>query len=216
MKRKADDPTPVVKKQKPIERCKNCGSDDFVFQYKEGDKVCTACGVVADERMISEEAEYRLFSDDSSSLSKVRAGPATSIYLLSDHSTGQSRLAAEERQFLYDGWKNIDQVVNRLFPDSQPAVVRSRAKELFQKAFLHQLGQKQGHNEFKKGEDDKNVVRQRFSKRKTIVVAALYHAFRENNIELPETLDQLNRALEGDDVSMNSVSRCLEELGVAT
>jgi transcription initiation factor TFIIIB Brf1 subunit/transcription initiation factor TFIIB len=30
-----------------------------VLQYREGDKVCERCGLIADERMISEEAEYR-------------------------------------------------------------------------------------------------------------------------------------------------------------
>ena len=51
-----------------------------------------------------------------------------------------------------------------------------------QQAFLFQLGQKQGKNEFKKGDDDQNQLRQRFSKRKTIVVAALYHALHENKV----------------------------------
>mmetsp|Transcript_20174 Transcript_20174/g.27826 ORF Transcript_20174/g.27826 Transcript_20174/m.27826 type:complete len:211 (-) Transcript_20174:130-762(-) len=195
-------------------KCDNCGaSDGFVYNYREGDQVCKRCGKVVDERMISEEAEYRLFNDDSSSQSKIRAGPATSTFMLTDLSTSHSRLETEERKFLYDGWRNIDAAINTMFPDSQPAAVRSRAKELYQKAFLFQHEQKTGGKDFKTNEDDQNQLRQRFSKRKAYVVTSLWVALKENRVRLPKTLVQLNRALEGAVVSPDSIKNCLSELG---
>ena len=192
-----------------------CGkSDSFVYDYRGGDQVCVSCGAVKNERMICEEAEYRLFNDDSSSQNKVRAGPATSTFMMDDQSTSHNRLDTDERKFLYDGWRNIDQVINRMFPDSQPAVVRSRAKELYQKAFLYQRDQKRGDKEFKKDEEDNNQLRQRYSKRKTYVVTSLYVALKENEIDLRDILAQLNSALEGAEVSMDSIKTCLTELGL--
>ena len=195
-------------------KCDNCGSlDGFVCNYREGDQVCIRCGKVVDERMISEEAEYRVFNDDPTSQAKIRAGPATSTFMLNDLSTTHSRLGLDERKFLYDGWRNIDQAISRMFPDSHPAVVRSRAKELYQKAFMYQLEQKQGEKKFRIDEEDQNQLRQRYSKRKAYVVTSLWVALKENRINLPKILIQLNHALEGVQVSIDSIKVCLQELG---
>jgi transcription initiation factor TFIIIB Brf1 subunit/transcription initiation factor TFIIB len=43
---------------------------------RTGDCICTECGTVQKERLISTDAEYRVFSEDSSSYNKIRVGAA--------------------------------------------------------------------------------------------------------------------------------------------
>jgi len=74
---------------------------------------------------------------------------------------------------------------------------------------LFQTDQKLGKKEFDGGQ-----ARQHYAKRKTLVVASLYVALLENNINIKKPLLQLNRAIEGKDASELSVKRCLKELGL--
>jgi len=169
------------------------------------------CGLVNAERMVSEEAEYRLFSEsDSSSRSKIRVGQAVSKFSLNDISTWHSKLAPDDREFLYVGRRNIDQIMNRLFKDSQPAAVRARAKELFQQAYLLQLEQKEG----KRGFTNKSTRRQKFARRKPFVVSCVWVALIENGFGSLFTVAEISRHVEGADVSSHSLKKCLRELNV--
>eukprot|EP01101_Sappina_pedata_P007822 TRINITY_DN4202_c1_g1_i1.p1 TRINITY_DN4202_c1_g1~~TRINITY_DN4202_c1_g1_i1.p1 ORF type:complete len:212 (+),score=85.53 TRINITY_DN4202_c1_g1_i1:30-638(+) len=186
-----------VKKGAPL--C--CLNQHLIEDHKSGDVVCEGCGKVSAERIISEEAEYRIFSDDSSSAEKVRVGAAYNPYL--EHRlTTSSHWEREEKEFLWDGFKNIDETLERIFSsDMKPQAVQGRAKDLFQKAFRLQVSQK---------ESKKRV---RFAKRKQYVVASIFRALEENNIST-FTLDDLNDQLEGIQVSKESLKRCLKELKV--
>jgi hypothetical protein len=50
--------------------------DKLVADPRNGDTVCTSCGAVVADRAISDEADWRVFTDDSDSQSKVRVGAA--------------------------------------------------------------------------------------------------------------------------------------------
>eukprot|EP00958_Prasinococcus_capsulatus_P024467 scaffold3826_cov407-Prasinococcus_capsulatus_cf.AAC.12 len=47
-----------------MERCMNCGGEDFVEDHSAGDLICTSCGAVAQSRMIDESSEWRTFNSD--------------------------------------------------------------------------------------------------------------------------------------------------------
>jgi len=172
----------------------------MVEDHSSGDVICSKCGLVQVERSISTEAEYRLFSDDSGSASKVRVGASYNPFF--EHKlTSNSKWERDEKEFLWDGFKNIEELLERLLQDTKNTSVQCRAKELFQKAFKLQLEQKAGKK------------RQRFAKRKQYVVACLFWAFQEHGIHT-WSFDDFNRLLDGIHVSRNSLKKCLKELGL--
>lgn len=65
--------------------CKEHG-DTNLIDNGEGDLVCTECGVVVEDRMICEDAEWRNFNDDSitEKWSKSRTGGAENLFLSDD------------------------------------------------------------------------------------------------------------------------------------
>lgn len=46
------------------------------LDHKSGDLICSNCGTIAQERLVQQDAEYRLFSEDSASYNKIRVGAA--------------------------------------------------------------------------------------------------------------------------------------------
>ena len=64
-----------------VMKCQRCGEDDFVEDERSGDTICRECGVVFQEKRMSEEAEYRLFRDDTSSHKRQRVGPSYNPYI---------------------------------------------------------------------------------------------------------------------------------------
>ncbi|CAJ1950548.1 unnamed protein product [Cylindrotheca closterium] len=45
------------------ERCRNCASTNLLTDWKQGDRVCTDCGVVAEERLRDDRPEWKDFND---------------------------------------------------------------------------------------------------------------------------------------------------------
>jgi len=45
------------------DRCRNCNSATIFTDWKQGDRVCTSCGVVAEERMMDDRPEWKDFND---------------------------------------------------------------------------------------------------------------------------------------------------------
>lgn len=45
------------------QRCRDCVSRDLRVHYSDGDVVCHGCGLVAEERLLDERAEWRSFAD---------------------------------------------------------------------------------------------------------------------------------------------------------
>lgn len=44
--------------------CRGCGGSSFIDDNHTGDRVCTSCGQVQLQNMLSEEPEWRLFKED--------------------------------------------------------------------------------------------------------------------------------------------------------
>eukprot|EP01120_Amphizonella_sp_Union-15-10_P017135 TRINITY_DN9433_c0_g1_i2.p1 TRINITY_DN9433_c0_g1~~TRINITY_DN9433_c0_g1_i2.p1 ORF type:complete len:102 (-),score=16.93 TRINITY_DN9433_c0_g1_i2:9-314(-) len=88
--------------------------------------------------------------------------------------------------------------------------VENQAKALYLQAFKLQLAQKEGRARMNKV----NEKRQRYARRKQFVVAALWWALKKNSIK-KWSIDDISGQLEGHDVSVFSVKKCLSELNVA-
>lgn len=193
--------------------CPSCNEyASLVEDHKAGDQICGNCGAIAQERLISQDAEWRVFSEDPNSYNKARAGPAYNP--LAEYSlTEKTRLERDEKEFLWDGLRNIEDIFYRLSNgDSSNAPAQQRAKELFQQAFRMQVEQKQGTVPMKRTGDKKSSKnRQKFSRRKQFVISALYQALKECGIETWDIQD-LSDQLDGINVSKYSVRNCLKDL----
>jgi len=208
--------------------CQNCNTDSpLVEDHKNGDLICSTCGSIAQERLIGTDAEYRVFSEDSSSYSKIHY--SGSYNPLMEYSlTEKSKLERDEKEFLWDGLKNIDEILYRLYHgDGVNKQVAERAKELFQKAFKIQVEQKKGNISMKRsGNKDKLKNRQKFSRRKQFVVASLFQALEEYWKTLESgssykkgqlkkwSIEDLSSQMDGIQVSKYSVDNCLTDLNL--
>jgi len=204
--------------------CSMCNQySELVEDHKAGDQICFNCGAVATERLIDQDAEYRVFSEDSASYGKIRVGAAYNP--LKEYSlTEKSKLERDEKEFLWDGLKNIEEIFYRLSQgDSSNAPAQHRAKELFEKSFHLQVEQKKGAVPMKRSGDKKSKKnRQKFSRRKQFVVSAVYQALKECGIiqedgkksekEGDKWIQDLSAQLDGIEVSKYSVKNCLKDL----
>ncbi|WIA10879.1 hypothetical protein OEZ85_011045 [Tetradesmus obliquus] len=60
----------------PESPCPECGQADTIIDAAQGDAVCRACGLVRASHLVSDEAEFRCFSDDFGQVQdKSRLGP---------------------------------------------------------------------------------------------------------------------------------------------
>jgi len=159
---------------------------------------------VGEERLISEEAEWRDFGDEPGE-SKSRVGEAHNPLLIVDLTT-RSQLTRDEREFLWEGFRNIKRLLDLIYVDERvPPSLLFRAKKLFQDAFLKQQEQMRGEH----GLHRNGKVRRRFSKRKQFVITFTLQALKEER-QRGWDLDKLN-ALMGWHVSSASIKKCLKE-----
>jgi len=177
----------------------------LIADSHSGSIICSSCGTVNEERVISQEAEYRVFADDSASQKKVHY---TAYNPFMEYSlTESSNLERDDKKFLWEGFKNIEEIIYRLTNgDSTNKPVQERAKELYQKAFYEQVRQKKGEIAMSKTKNQ----RKKHSKRKQLVVSFVLKALEENGIK-KWTLDEISSQLDGIKVSQNSVKTCLSE-----
>jgi len=188
---------------KPRILSNNLGTDS-----KRGEVFCKDCGRVVSSRIISDEAEYRIFAEDSSSKSRSRVGSAYSLDLGPRLSTRSSKYDKDDLEFLYLGLRDIETVMFYLLDGcGRNLPVESRAKSLFNKAFMIQLEQKEGKRTFSK----KKNVRERFARRKQFVVAVVYYSLMKTGIT-KWSIKDISDQLEGRDVNKKSVKKCLSEL----
>eukprot|EP01102_Stenamoeba_stenopodia_P004915 TRINITY_DN1541_c0_g1_i1.p1 TRINITY_DN1541_c0_g1~~TRINITY_DN1541_c0_g1_i1.p1 ORF type:complete len:264 (-),score=61.08 TRINITY_DN1541_c0_g1_i1:101-892(-) len=215
--------------------CTECGGMNFDHDNSAGDLICLNCGLIQQEHMISEDAEWREFDDDTPEESKARVGFAYNPQIDVDLATKNNRMR-DEKEFLQQGFRDIDTLLQKVFPERINQSVRTRSQLLFQKAFYLQRGEMKF---------DENAVRQttatanrrRFSKRKQFVVAFVLQALkehfkhfnlREDNKEnttkvggkrapkktkqaKPYTLEQLNELM-GWKVSKTSLKKVLKDI----
>jgi hypothetical protein len=84
----------------------------FFLDRKTGDLVCQMCGHVSMERVISEEAEYRVFSEGNSK-NRIHYGAAHYNWLPFRTNT-TSRSDRDSHEFLWNGFRNIEEVLMKL------------------------------------------------------------------------------------------------------
>ncbi|KAJ1612726.1 transcription initiation factor TFIIB Sua7p [Cryptosporidium canis] len=78
--------------------CKRCGMGNSIVVYdsKSGSEICTRCGVVVEDRVISEEQEWRSFSNDGNDgNSKSRIGSVNDVWL--DDGTDSQLLVGDKK-----------------------------------------------------------------------------------------------------------------------
>ena len=172
--------TSMVSKNQENERqppCDECGGTEFDHDSKSGDLICYSCGVVQQERMISDEQEWREFDDDTPEESQARVGFAYNQNIDVDLSTRNNRMR-DEKEFLQQGFRDIETLLQKIFPERVNQAARFRSQQLYQTAFYRQRAEM---------EFDENNVRQtasatsrrRYSKRKQFVIAFVYQALKE-------------------------------------
>ncbi len=156
--------------------CNNCGKkNSWVEKWSTGDRVCSSCGMVGEERMISfEQTEYRIFEDDDDS--KVRVGPSFSIF---EHVNMCDKVDTDEKEFYNKGLLMLKDFFRDHFTDGRRAQIEIRAKEIFDYAFRKQKNQKEGDLTFLNKDKEKSK-RQKYSRKKTYLVAAIWIAFMES------------------------------------
>jgi hypothetical protein len=85
----------------------------------------------------------------------------------------------DEKEFLWNAQQNINTVLSKLFMGEIPQKIKTRAVELFQSNFRVQTDQKKGVLPMDKFKEK----RQRYSRRKQLVVSCVHKALQENSIE---------------------------------
>lgn len=70
--------------------CRKHGDTKLTEDHTTGDIICTVCGIVVEERMLTDEAEWRCFGDDTQGekWSKSRAGDAENPFLSANFNLG--------------------------------------------------------------------------------------------------------------------------------
>lgn len=67
---------PPTLEQHNIEQCEECGSDNIIENWREGNEVCRECGLVVQERFLDMGSEWRTYADDlEQGKDKSRVGP---------------------------------------------------------------------------------------------------------------------------------------------
>jgi hypothetical protein len=158
------------------------------------------------ERVISEEAEYRVFSEGNSK-NRIHYGAAYESWLpLRTNTTCRSD--RDENEFLWNGFRNIEEVMLKLqhgYGSNKP--VENRAKFLFYNMYKRQVEEKSGTKVMKRT----NKKREKFARRKQFVVACILEALKQQDIR-KWTVQDISNMFDGADVSDASVKKCLKEM----
>jgi len=206
------------------EKCPDCFCTTVVEDSKMGDIICSGCGLVKEARSVSPEAEYRCFADDEDSQTKVRVGASYNPFLPINQLGSKRKQEQDEYDFLWEGERNIKEVLGRLLGDGENKPVENRAIQLWQKAFQWQLLQKKGiesqvidatkpETKINKKMKKMSHARKKYSRRKQFVVACLVRAMKENSLG-HFSVEDVDRLIDGKTVSRNSVKRCLKDLNL--
>lgn len=161
----------------PAEKCNNClVSGKIRLNWRSGDKTCTNCGIVLEERMVVDDVlEYREFSgcgeDAKECESRRRVGEVFSIFGPSVLAHGTTK--TDDKLFLDKGKQLLDDFFTTHFVGCRDKSVESRAHEIYEQAYMKQRAEKsQSSPETKR--------RLKFSRRKTYLTAAIWMAFMES------------------------------------
>lgn len=134
--------------------CKTHGDKNLMEDHATGDIICTLCALVVEERMITDEAEWRCFGDDTQGekWAKSRAGDTENPFLSADFNLGtsigpnstssnsySSNIVKQYKRRSVDNaltsaFKEIAAIGDRL---NLPSSVLAKAKELYSRLYRH-------------------------------------------------------------------------------
>ncbi|XP_044467781.1 transcription initiation factor IIB-like [Mangifera indica] len=181
--------------------CFECKKNtDIVVDHKQGDRVCTECGLVLEAHSIDETAEWRNFNDDNNDKDPNRVGSAMSPFLdhgnqlvtliSNPHKTGDhsgdvlsSRRLHKAGTNLVKGLEIIASMADSL---GLVATIKNRADEIYVKVEEHKLC--------------------RGKKLNAILAACLFIACREN--KLSRTLKELGTVADG--VKVKEINKAID------
>ena len=132
-------------------KCDECGSNDILEDWTEGNATCRGCGLVVQDRLIDVSSEWRNFSDDngpdksrvsrpanplvgnSTGTSIARMKPSTKDRGIKkvEHQTYRATISSKDR-LMNKAMNDIDEFGERM---NAPGASRNRAKELFAKYY---------------------------------------------------------------------------------
>ena len=174
--------------------------------------------------ILDESPIKRIFEDDNEEEKAAKIQHTTYDPLLQDSIRSTSHRLDGDEDFIQDGYASIDDAFSRLFPDIGHDSSMRLAKFYFKKAFQSQLEQKRGTKAMKRKAKGDVSQRKKFARRKAFVVAAILAALRKECIRRPDTkpgdnnewfdVYDVNRYVEGKDVTQKSKQKCWKELGI--
>lgn len=153
--------------------CTNCGATNkFIIDDQAGERICTNCGVVAEDRMIQyEEPEYRIFNEDEGrdEHNKQRAGPPQSIYDLD--------ISNPEHTYLKALKQNTDDILSFYYfrRERVPKLILYTAWDVVEKAYRIQKRQKESGG---LTNEEPEKIRKKYSSRIIIIVCGCYVALK--------------------------------------
>lgn len=115
---------------------------------RSGHIACLRCGLVQEERVINNEAEYHIFEGDDDAEKKVRVSGNFNIKSNYEFvGTNQRQYGGrDEHEFLKDGLHDIENGMRRVLRTGRNARCEARAKEIFRRAYDWMFLQKKGIN----------------------------------------------------------------------
>jgi transcription initiation factor TFIIIB Brf1 subunit/transcription initiation factor TFIIB len=204
--------------------CSNCPAKTrLVENWSTGDRTCTNCGMVQEERMIVQDAaEYRIFQDDDheSSSGRVRVGASQSIFAPS--SNCDLNTDADEKLFHTEGLRLMEDFFASYYPYGRAKSIEYRAREIYDCVFRHQKEEKTGtSNSPSSCSETTSWQRVKYSRKKTYLVGAIWIALMETGAShnkwsvdyisrffgAPISEDRVKRSLKCMHMDMGSVSR---------
>ena len=120
----------------------------MLLVVRSGHIACLRCGLVQEERVINNEAEYHIFEGDDDAEKKVRVSGNFNIKSNYEFvGTNQRQYGGrDEHEFLKDGLHDIENGMRRVLRTGRNARCEARAKEIFRRAYDWMFLQKQGIN----------------------------------------------------------------------
>ena len=174
--------------------------------------------------MIDESPLKRVYEKDNPEEKASKLQHTTYDPLLQDTIRSTNHRLDGDEDFLHEGYGAIEHAFSRLFPDIGHDSATRMAKFYFKKAFQAQLEQKRGIKVMKRKTKDE-THRKKFARRKAFVVSAILAALRKEGIRRPGTKEgdsnewfdvyDLNRYVEGKDVTPKSKQKCWNELNIS-
>ena len=189
-------------------KCPECNSEHLVHDYKRGELVCKACGLVLDDNFIDQGPEWRAF-DAEQSEKRSRSGAPMTVMI---HDKGLSTeigwgnkdnygksVPSKNRAQLYRmrKWQHRTRVTNST--ERNLALALNELNSLSSKIGLHRNVRETAASIYRRAVNS-NLIRGRSVE--GVAAAALYAACRKCNV--PRTLDEITRASR---VSKKEISR---------